>query len=158
MCIFSRIVAFWRFVFEFAIYISIKAHCNFKFLKNFQRSCLKLFIPSPETLWYCLRSALGGIKCSTSFYTSDSLWWHSRPILRPRKTVSYGWSCTRYQLRLFRRLCRSRILQLRNIHSSFNLKGQMAWSYYPFTRKPWVTTNYASLWVLRRMFDKIRQC
>jgi len=63
---------------------------------------------------------------STGLIASHSVWRHPRPILRSRRAVSNRRPGARHQIRVYGRLCRSRLLQPGDADPLVDLEGQMA--------------------------------
>ena len=53
------------------------------------------------------------------------MWRHTRSILRSEGIIQSRWRCTRNKLPFYGRLCRQRILQCRNIPSTFSTEGNL---------------------------------
>jgi hypothetical protein len=92
-------------------------------------------------LFYKLNTHHDNIVISLSFFIAASLFLrfnlynldlrrHPRPILRPSRTLQSRGGMSRQKLPLFRRLCRSWLLQCRNLFTAIGPKSPLSGPYH----------------------------
>ena len=94
----------------------------------------------------------------TTIIPSSDLRRHPRSILRPSRTLQSRRWMPWQKLPLPRRLCRSWVLQCRNIFTIIGTKSPISRSDYIDSRQSWKSTDYTSLWILRWMLEKVWEC